>query len=398
MRNLSLFFLILIPIFSFGQTINFNDSNFESILLSATTSNNIAKNELNESIAIDNNENGLIEVEESALVFELHIPINSNIENLLGIESFSNLNSLHCTYNLLSELNVSMLQNLKFLNVENNLIETLEFNPQLETLSCSNNEIETLDFSLSASLKNLNCAYNNLTELNLLNAINLKTLNCSDNQLSDLMIQSLPLININCNNNQLVELDLLNVGDSSSGTPLIIDCLNNDLLSIDTTLTENSAVNLNCSDNANLISLYLKNGETFYDSAPPQPPSSAVYFHNNFNLQIICADAFNFNYLQTKLDNNTILGCELTSDCTLGINGFKEEEFTFFPNPIKNHLTIECPINFNTLIIYNFLGQIVYKTDFNPNEPIELEFLDSGNYIGKIISENGSKQIRITKE
>lgn len=397
-RYLLIYILITVSFLVNGQTISFEDPNFESILLSSTTSNNIALNEFNQSIALDLNENGQIEIEESELVFELNIPINSNIESLLGIEFFNNLTHLHCTYNLLTELNVSMLTNLEFLQVGNNQLETLEFNPQLQILGCPNNEIESLDFLLSTNLESLDCANNNLTELNLSSAQNLRILNCRDNQLTSLMIQYLPLININCNNNQLVELNLYNVGDSSSGTPLIIDCLNNQFINIDTTTTENSEVSLNCSNNANLVSLNLKNGETFYDSSPQQPPSSSVRFDNNINLETICADEFNFEYLQTKLNESNISNCELTSDCTLSIKNFNEESFILYPNPIKDNLVIKCPLKYNYLVVYNFIGQIVFEINFELDKPIDLSFLSSGNYIAKLITKDDSKQFEIIKK
>lgn len=397
-KYLLIYIFSIIPFVVNGQVINFDDPIFKSILLSATDNNNIAQNELYESIAIDSNGNGEIEVEESEQVYELFVPINSNISSLQGIEFFSNLSGLHCTYNMLTELNVSMLTNLKRLTVNDNQLEILEVNAQIETLHCSNNQIENLDFSQTVMLRNLSCINNNLTELNLLNAQVLRSLNCRENQLSSLIIQSLPLMDINCANNLLTELDLTGMGDNSTSGLLYINCSNNLLTSLDTTVVENSKVYLTCRDNPNLVFLNLKNGEVFYDSGPPQPPQASVRFDNNYNLEFICADEFNFDYLQTKLVESSISNCELTSDCTLDITEFKENNFVFYPNPIKDFLVIKCPSQYNYLVIYSIVGQVIHKTNFENDKPIALEFISPGNYIAKVFSENGIQQFKIIKE
>jgi len=384
--------------FANGQTINFDDPIFKSILVSTTTSTYIALDELNQPVAIDSNGNGEIEVEESAQVFKLSLPSNANISSLTGIEFFTNLTKLICNYNELTELDVSMLTNLYFLHVISNQLENLQFNPQLELLNCHSNNLGNLDFSESIVLTNLTCRNNNLTELDLSNAHNLRSLNCKDNQLTSLIIASLPLTTAICDNNLLTELDLTQVGDDSDVDALTISCANNLLSNIDVTVTVNSKVFLDCSDNLSLESLNVKNGELFHDSNAHEPPSAAVRLNNNISLEIICADEFNFGYLQAKLNEEGILDCELTSECALGITEIEKVHFALYPNPIKEVLIVKCPAQYDTLMLYNNIGQIIYKTSFEPDMPIKLDFLSSGNYIVKLISENDIQQFKIIKK
>lgn len=112
------------------------------------------------------------------------------ITNLKGIEIFTNLESLSCVNNKLTELNVS-----KF--------------PSLEGLYCSENMLSKLDVSKNRKLEYLYCTGNKISSLNLRNCPELGSLDCSDNKISKLDITAnTKLGTLECNNNRLSSLDI----------------------------------------------------------------------------------------------------------------------------------------------------------------------------------------------
>jgi len=117
MKNLYL----LIPFFSFiyttnAQIVNIPDSNFKAKLIAS---------------GIDTNTDGEIQESEALSATELYLD-NANISSLEGIQSFTNVTSLWCSYNPLTEINlcgtaVAVLfcydnPNLTTINLKNNVI------------------------------------------------------------------------------------------------------------------------------------------------------------------------------------------------------------------------------------------------------------------------------------
>ncbi|MEM5565141.1 T9SS type A sorting domain-containing protein [Psychroserpens sp. AS72] len=420
MKKVIFFIFVIITISANSQIINFDDPNFKDLLLTTDIEDSIAMNSDNIAIIIDTNGDGEIEVSEAALVDELFIPINSNISSLVGVEFFTNLTQLSCLYNELTQLDVStlnnlnslalqhnqllqldvsMLENLTYLSVFDNQLTTLNINPQLEYLNCNDNNIDSIDFIQSSSLTELFCTNNNLSELNLSNAISLRNLNCDDNQLTQLLIQNLPLIGLSCDNNLLTSIDVSGVGLINPGLILFINCENNLLTTIDVTVATNPKVRLECSNNPNLTTLYVKNGEIFDDTFNPMiPPRPSLFFENNTNLELICADDFNFEYLEDKILDYNLTGITLTSDCTLDVIDYKKSNFTFYPNPVDNSITIDCLTAFNVLKVYDITGRQVHQTNFETLTPINLEFLNSGHYIIQLHSKTEKHNFLIIKE
>lgn len=185
-------FLLLLLInysFVFSQVINIPDINFKTKLINASTNNQTAGNTV-----IDINNNDEIEQSEALQVTYLFLAV-SNISDLTGIEYFTNvqylfvnvnlianlnilqltqLKQLRCDNNNLSVLNLTGLSLLEGLNISNNNFNNFDFSnlPNLKGLSCSNNQLTTLDFSQNNMLSSLYCKNNNLTYINLKNGIN----------------------------------------------------------------------------------------------------------------------------------------------------------------------------------------------------------------------------------
>jgi Leucine-rich repeat (LRR) protein len=95
------------------------------------------------------------------------LDVSKNLIDLDGIDQFTNLRTLYCSYNQLTELpDLSNLTNLQY-------------------LYCDNNQLTSLpDLSNSTNLQRLYCYDNQLTSLPDLSMLtNLQILYCYDNQL-----------------------------------------------------------------------------------------------------------------------------------------------------------------------------------------------------------------------
>ena len=75
--------------------------------------------------------------------------------------------------------------------------------------------------------------------------------------------------------------------------------------------------------------------------------------------------------------------------------------FKYHPNPVKDKLTIQSAKKITLIVIYNILGQEVYREKQNENSlKIEVDFsaLSIGNYLVKVFSQDKVQTIRIVKE
>jgi len=116
--------------------------------------------------------------------------INYAGKDLIGVEKLINLETLYCSYDQLTDLDVS--KNIK-----------------LKNFSCANNQLTELNLSNNINLEYLYCHHNELTKLDLTKNINLVFLYCNYNQLTELDVtKNINLINLYCHNNQLKELDV----------------------------------------------------------------------------------------------------------------------------------------------------------------------------------------------
>lgn len=93
---------------------------------------------------------------------------SKSISDLTGIEAFTNITRLDCTFNNLIALDISALTGLIQLRCRNNNITAINTtsNPNLEILRVHNNELTVLDVSTNSNLIQLLCQGNSLTELN----------------------------------------------------------------------------------------------------------------------------------------------------------------------------------------------------------------------------------------
>ena len=74
------------------------------------------------------------------------------------------------------------------------------------------------------------------------------------------------------------------------------------------------------------------------------------------------------------------------------------DNFYCYPNPVSNILTVSSDSEFESLYIYNAVGQEVYRTNVNrKTTQIDVSALPGGTYLVKSISGNSAKYFKINK-
>jgi hypothetical protein len=272
-----LLLLIFINGLAQAQIVNIPDANFKAKLLQADISNQIAYNNTMGYIKIDSNNDGEIQESEALLINGLYIN-SSNISDLTGIESFTNLLQLSCGNNQLTEINIHNLQSLLTINCINNpqltsvdvsglssLTQFMYIVPSLISLNVSNcssltqlyyngysnpGNLTSLNISGCISMTTLTLEYFPLTTINASGLINLTQLYVDHNQLTSLNVDGCSsLVVLECQFNQLTQLNLNNLQSlgsvrtndnlltslNFSNLPVLqgLDCFNNPLSVID---------------------------------------------------------------------------------------------------------------------------------------------------------------------
>lgn len=362
MRTKILFIVIAFTSFCNAQIINIPDANFKAKLLEASPNNQIASSQTpiysasmgdwysQEYCTIDTNGDGEIQISEANSIKFLNI-YASNLNSIVGILDFQNLEYLNCSsnqianinlsgsnnlkflicfnsqisnlnieltpnleilncgFNLLSSLNVNTCPNLKSLNCQSNQIINLNFNTNLnfEDLYCPNNQMSTLYVNDCINLKKMDCMANQINSLQINNCVNLKELYCYNNLLQQLNTNNnINLEYIYCHNNLLTNLDFTQNINLKG-----IICENNLMQSIDASYCPNLLL-LHCGFNQNLNYINVKNGNENFN----------FLFPSCNNLNYICADLGEISNIQTQInDNNMMNTCNVNSYCSFTPGG-----------------------------------------------------------------------------
>ncbi|WP_432672701.1 choice-of-anchor J domain-containing protein [Flavobacterium sp. SM2513] len=83
----------------------------------------------------------------------------------------------------------------------------------------------------------------------------------------------------------------------------------------------------------------------------------------------------------------------------LSVGSFDAAQFQYFPNPVRNILTLAYKQNIDQVTVYNLLGQRVLDNTVHATlAKIDMSTLTQGSYIVKITSENQTKTIKVIKE
>lgn len=83
---------------------------------------------------------------------------------------------------------------------------------------------------------------------------------------------------------------------------------------------------------------------------------------------------------------------------SLGLEDLGESQFSFFPNPVNNVLTIKAQASIDSITIYNMLGQAVVRSTPNTNDStVDMSALQTGAYFVQVSINNTLKTVRVIK-
>ncbi len=323
-------YLILLLLASFSveaQIVNIPDANFKAKLLEASPSNTIAQNNSLQYIKIDANDDGEIQESEALLVRNLNVS-NSNISNLEGILSFTNIYYLDASYNSLSDVDFVGLNNLSFLILNNNQINSFNAfsDSGFKTLILNNNFLTSFDFSNYNNMDNvfgyveINLNNNPLTFFNFnLNSYSfyISRLNLQNTYLETISSNFITNIHkLYLNNNSLLTTVNLTQNGVSNTEANEIYIENNPILSsfslINSDTNQISTFEIYIQNNNQLNSVNLSNSRFFRIIIENNPISSLIingcYSYimriNNSNLEEIDLNLTRFNQLFLELQHN----------------------------------------------------------------------------------------------
>lgn len=123
-------------------------------------------------LGFDTNLNKEISYYEAEAITYLDVN-NRVISDLKGVEAMINLQTLYCSNNFLSELDLSRNTLVHTLDCSENELETLDLsnNPELSFLNCRRNRLESLNVTANTKLSFLWAGANSLTSLDISNNI-----------------------------------------------------------------------------------------------------------------------------------------------------------------------------------------------------------------------------------
>ena len=179
----------------------FPDANFRQFVLQL-----VGNGRLDESI-ISVEDMQIISAQETLTV------ISRDITSLTGIEYFTGLKELNCSYNGLTSLDLSGNPSLVSLDCNRNNIRSLDLsnNTLLEMIMCEFNELTSVNFSKCPLLIAFVGGSNRLTELDFSNNPRMQGITCNNNRITRLDTTNCPeLIGIDCGANLIHTLDISN--------------------------------------------------------------------------------------------------------------------------------------------------------------------------------------------
>ena len=285
----------------FGQQTYVPDDNFEAYLEANGMGNGIANDDYVNTASIDT-------------VIYLDLSSTWGIVDLTGIEDFTALTYLNCSYHQLTFLDISQNPALTELYCSYNQITSLDVsaNTALTKLHCNGNfpygnPNSNLDVNSNTALTELYCSENGLTTLDLSQNTFLAELDCSENDLTTLdLSQNTFLTYLNCarnfsitgldvsTNSAIEYLDchdnLINSLDVNNKLSLIyLYCQDNKITNLDLSQSSN-LIELSCGDNQ-LTSLNIRNGNN----------NNFTYFSCDDNFSLNCINIDNVAWATANL-------------------------------------------------------------------------------------------------
>ena len=330
---------------------NFPDDNFRSYI----------------STNFDTDNQGYLTAEQVAGVKTISC-YGKSIASLNGVEYFTELTSLSCEGNQLTELDVSNHTALTNLGCSSNQLTELDVsnNTALTSLSCGYNNLSTLDVSNNTALASLSCGSNQLSSLDVSNNTALKWLHCDTNQLTELDVsKNTKLTSLGCYENQLLEL---NVSQNTSLTWLA--CSNNQLSSLDV------------SNSTALATLWCSFNQLTTLDVSQNAGLTELSCHNN---QLSTLDVSNSTVLNSlDCSSNQLNGLDVSNSPALTILDCNSNQLTTLDISHNTDLTsLNCNSNqLNTLDVSNNTALIVFSCGSNQLTALDVSQNTALTYLG----------------
>ena len=162
--------------------------------------------------SIDPDRNGILTDAEIKAINKIAVT-GKSIDDITGIEYFTELTTLQCDDNRIKELDLSHNTKLEILRCGENYIYNLDFsnNKELTYLDCSDSAMEKLNVSQNLKLATLYCGLCKLESLDVSNNTELKDLDCQSTLLDKLDVTNNPkLESLYCGNVLLKTLAIYN--------------------------------------------------------------------------------------------------------------------------------------------------------------------------------------------
>jgi hypothetical protein len=272
MKKIICSLLLLSSLFSFAQDTVIPDVNFEKRLI-----------ELNYDTGIPDGKVPTANIANlTYLNVDTHAPRNSSekINDLTGIQDFTELRTLWCNNNNLSAIDVTRIVYLKNFQCNNNNLSSIDVsrNLDLNIFMCAQNKLTTLDVSRNLALTNFFCSNNLLTTIDVLRNTRLGYFGCGSNQITSLDVsQNIKLINLFFESTAITTIDV-----SKNVLLQKIDC-NNNRLTVLNTATNIDLLTLDCYKNL-ITSLDLSNNIKLNDLNVNSNRLSSLNVSQNINL------------------------------------------------------------------------------------------------------------------
>ena len=88
-----------------------------------------------------------------------------------------------------------------------------------------------------------------------------------------------------------------------------------------------------------------------------------------------------------------------SSNESLGLDGVLMRQFTYFPNPVKDQLTIKAQSDIKNITVFNMLGQVVLrKSPYNKDCIVDMSTMQTGAYFVQVSVADTIETIRVLKK
>ena len=109
------------------------------------------------------------------------------------------------------------------------------------------------------------------------------------------------------------------------------------------------------------------------------------------------ANAYQF---KTEGNGNVFLdNLYFYKESTAGLNDSAISEFTYYPNPVNDQLTISAQSNVKDITVFNLLGQVVSRQSPNTKDClVDMAAMQTGAYFVQISIGSTVEMVRVLKQ